>query len=103
VPDERRPDLRRHPRARVAWPVVIEVGVDVCQALTVDVSPFGAKVATTAGPLKPGTLAQLHFHPPEVAPLDIQALVWRTDPDGQAFFFVGGRLAFPTETVESDS
>jgi hypothetical protein len=100
VPNERNPDLRRHPRARVAWPVVIEVGAEVFHVLTVDVSPLGAKLATTALPLEPGTLAQLHFHPPEVAPLDVQALVWRTDPDGQAFLFVGSKLAFPKETAE---
>jgi hypothetical protein len=84
--------------------VVVEAGTEVFQVLTVDVSPLGAKLATTgAVPLAPGTLAQLHFHPPEVAPLDVQALVWRTDSDGQAFFFVGGKLAFPTETAEPDS
>jgi hypothetical protein len=69
--------------------VVIEVGAEVFQVLTVDVSPLGAKLATTGVELEPGTLAQLHFHPPDVAPLDVQALVWRTDPDGHVFFFVG--------------
>jgi hypothetical protein len=102
LPNERKPDPRRHPRARVAWPVVVEAGTEVFQVLTVDVSSLGAKLATTGVALEPGTLARLHFRPPEVATLDVQALVWRTDPDGQAFFFVRRKLAFPTETAQPD-
>ena len=101
---EREPDLRRHPRARVAWPVTVEAGDQRLYLETVNLSPFGAKLRLDDSPLEPGTLAQLHFRPRDGRPLDVQAIVWRTDPDGPAFFFNGvdgSDLTFPTEASES--
>lgn len=57
------------------------------RAETVNVSALGAKVRLEE-PLTEGTLATLHLEPPEGAPLDVQAIVWRADADGPAFFFI---------------
>jgi hypothetical protein len=101
---EREPDLRRHPRARVAWPVTVEAGDKLLYLETMNLGPFGAKVRLDDSPLEPGTLAQLHFRPADGRPLDVQAIVWRTDPDGLAFFFIGvdaPDFTFPTDASES--
>lgn len=100
VPRERKPELRRHPRAKVAWPVTVEAGDRLYHLETLDLGPFGAKVSL-GEPLEVGSQARLHFAPPHGRPLDVQAIVWRADNDGPAFFFIGVRaenLSFPTET-----
>jgi hypothetical protein len=71
--DDRMADLRRHPRSRVAWPVTV--------------SPIGAKVRLEEE-LPVGSNARLRFRPPQGLPLDVDAIVWRADSDGPAFFFV---------------
>ena len=38
--------------------------------------------------LEEGSLATLHFTPPEGRPVDVQAMVWRSDDDGPVFFFM---------------
>ncbi len=87
VIEPKRQELRRHLRARVSWPAIIEIGNRLPHVETVDVSPFGAKVRLDER-LPEGTLATLHLKPPQGRPLDIQAIVWRTDDDGPAFFFI---------------
>jgi hypothetical protein len=97
---ERQPDLRRHPRAQVSWPVTVEAANQRFDLQTVNLSPFGAKLRANDTPLEPGTFAQLHFRPPGGRPVAVQAIVWRTDPDGPAFFFVGideRDFTFPTD------
>jgi PilZ domain-containing protein len=86
---EREPELRRHPRVQIAWRVTAEVQGQIHDLETVNLSPLAAKLA--AGDLRPnpGTPAQLHFHPPLGEPLDVDALVWRNDPDGTVFFLIG--------------
>ena len=99
----REPDLRRHPRARVSWPVTVEAGDRRLDLETINLSPFGAKLRLDDPPLTPGTPAQLHFRPPDGRPLDVQAIVWRADPDGLAFFFIGvdrQEFDFPTDVSE---
>ena len=94
------PDLRRHPRARVSWPVAVEVDDQRLELETVNLSPFGAKLRLEESTLRPGTSAHLRFHPPGGRPLDVQAIVWRIDPDGPAFFFIGvdaQDFVFPTD------
>src|SRR5439155_23651889 len=86
---EREPDLRRHPRARVTWPVTVEAGDKSFDLETINLSPFCAKVRLDDPPFEPGTQAQLRFRPPGGRPLDVLAIVWRADPDGPAFFFIG--------------
>jgi hypothetical protein len=66
---------------------MVEAGSRQLHAETVNVSAFGAKVRLDE-PLSEGTLATLHLEPPEGAPLDVQAIVWRSDADGAAFFFI---------------
>lgn len=85
--EPRRRELRRHPRAQVSWPAVVEAGSRLLPTKTVNVSAFGAKVRLDE-PLTEGTLATLHLEPPQGAPLDVQAIVWRTDADGPTFFFI---------------
>jgi hypothetical protein len=81
-------DLRRHPRSTVTWPVTVESGGRTYDRQTVNLSPIGAKVRLDE-PLKVGSTARLKFRPPHGRPLDVEAIVWRTDKDGPAFFFVG--------------
>jgi hypothetical protein len=100
---ERQPDLRRHPRAQVSWSVTVEAADQRFDLQTLNLSPFGAKLRANDTPLKPGTPAQLHFRPPGGRPVAVQAIVWRTDPDGPAFFFVGideQDFTFPIEGME---
>jgi PilZ domain-containing protein len=80
----RRP--RRYPRFTVSWPVVVEAGKQFFLLQAVDVSGRGAKVRPTER-LGEGSVAQLHFHPPDGSSLDVEAIVWRVDPDGLAFCF----------------
>ena len=39
--------------------------------------------------VKPGTPAQLTLFPPAGPPVAVEAIVWRADADGPAFFFIG--------------
>ncbi|HEY7868142.1 MAG TPA: PilZ domain-containing protein [Methylomirabilota bacterium] len=80
----RRP--RRYPRFDVAWPVVLEAGKRFFLLQTVNVSGRGAMVKPTER-LSEGSVAQLHFHPPNGSSFDVEAVVWRVDRDGLAFFF----------------
>jgi PilZ domain-containing protein len=101
---EREPDLRRHPRARVCWPVTVTSGDRSFELETINLSPFGAKIRVDEPLFELGAKAQLHFEPPEGHPLDVQAIVWRRDPDGSAFFFIGvdgDEYTFPTGTPMS--
>jgi len=70
----------------VSWPVVVEVGKRFFLLRAVNVSGRGAKVIPTER-LGEGSVAQLHFHPPDGSSLDVGAIVWRVDRDGLAFFF----------------
>lgn len=80
----RRP--RRYARFNVSWPVVVEAGKRFFLLRAVNVSGRGAKVIPTER-LDEGSVAQLHFHPPDGSSLDVEAIVWRVDRDGLAFFF----------------
>ena len=84
MPLRRQQDRRRHPRTRVAWPIVVNVGTSRYLSSSVDISTRGAKVRTKAR-LKTGTTVQLEVVPPEGPPLRVGALVWRIDADGLAF------------------
>ncbi len=101
---ERKPDLRRHPRAQVSWPVTVEAAKELFHLETMNLSPSGAKLRLKDAPLEPGTPAMLRLHPPDTPPVDIQGIVWRIDPDGPAFFFLSvdsEDFVFPTEASES--
>jgi hypothetical protein len=98
--DEQRAELRHHSRFKVSWPVFVRSARGDFRMETVDVSVVGAKVRP-AGPLEAGTMAVLNFRPPRQTSTDIRAMVWRSDPDGVVFFFMGGRVAdlpLPTDS-----
>ena len=80
------PRLRRYPRVSVSWPVVMEAGRRIFLLQAVNVSGRGAKVRPTER-VGEGHVARLHFHPPNGSSLDVEAIVWRVDRDGLAFFF----------------
>ena len=80
-------DLRRHPRSKVAWPVIVEAGGRRFERPPVTHSPIGAKGRLEEA-LPVGSNARLRFRPPQGQPLDVDAVVWRSDSDGPAFFFV---------------
>ena len=84
----KQPDRRRHPRSDDSWLVVVEAGKRRFLLQTVDISARGAKVRPRER-LDIGTPAQLRFRPPDGAPFNIPALVWRADSDGLAFLFMG--------------
>jgi PilZ domain len=88
--------------------VTVDAGERRFQLETMNLSPFGAKLKLEDPPLEPGTQAQLHFRPPGGRPLDVLAIVWRADPDGPAFFFIGVEgvdmqdFTFPTDGFEPE-
>ena len=87
--NEREADLRRHARVQIAWRVTVEAQGTTYQVQTINMSPLAAKLTAGELPLTAGSLAHLHIHPPVGEPLDLEAIVWRTDPDGTVFFFIG--------------
>ena len=84
---EQRTELRRYPRRRVTWPVTVEVNKRLLLGETLDVGPQGAKLRL-AERLEVGTRATLHLTRTEGHPVIIEAIVWRIDDDGLAFFFL---------------
>jgi hypothetical protein len=84
-----RADLRRYPRVRVTWKVIVETsGHRPQMRKIIDVSPFGMKVRLET-PLTDGADARLSMSTPDRRALHVNAIVWRTDPDGPVFVFVG--------------
>jgi PilZ domain len=82
-----RQEQRRRPRKRVSWPAIVEVDDRLLHGETLDLAAFGAKLRLKER-LVEGTVATLHIKPPQQPPLDLEAIVWRTDEDGAVFFFM---------------
>ena len=82
-------EQRKFRRARVSWPVVVNVGAHMIEGETADIGPMGAKVRLPR-PLGIGTPARLQVSRPDGPPLVIDAMVWRVDADGPVFFFLQG-------------
>ncbi len=83
-------DRRRYPRASIGLDVTVEATGRLWKGKTVDLSPYGAKVASpaTSAKLPPGTSVQLRFPGRgHGARLSLTASVVRTDPDGMALSF----------------
>lgn len=83
-------DRRRYPRVGVALDISVEAAGRQWDAKTVDLSPYGVKVALPAHGIKlpPGTTIQLRLILPDGdAPLALTARVVRTDRDGIALCF----------------
>lgn len=85
-------ERRRYPRAKVDLGVTLEAEGSRWQGKTVNLSPYGAKVALVAesAQFSPGTSVQLSLAmPDEDPPLSVAADVRRADRDGAALNFVG--------------
>ena len=80
-------ELRRHPRVPVNWPAILNAGTRVLHVELQNLAPLGAK-ARLDDPLQEGTAVRLRLQPPQGRPIEVQAIVWRTDEDGSAFFFI---------------
>ena len=87
-------EFRRRPRSRVSCPVTAEAGNRVLQGETLNLGPSGAKLRLDER-LQEGTAATLHFTPAEARPMDVEAIVWRSDDDGAVFFFIKATSANP--------
>jgi len=84
-------NLRHYPRRRVAWPVTVQADTSLLHGETLDVGPQGAKLRLTER-LDVGTRVTLHFAPSEGPSTAVEAIVWRIDDDGLAFFFLSPRF-----------
>ncbi len=71
------------------WPVTVRIGDQTLRLQTVNLSAHGVKVGLDAALPPVGTSAHLRLEPPDASPVDVEAIVWRADDDGSAFFFVG--------------
>ena len=78
------------------WPVIVRTGDRLLHLQTVNLSAHGVKVGLDAALPPVGTSAHLRLEPPDAPPVEVEAIVWRADDDGSAFFFVG------TSHVESE-
>ena len=88
--EEKMADLRRYPRTKVDWPVVLEVGDRHFHLQTVNLSPVGAEVGPVDEPLEIGSTARLSIRPPSGRTFDISAIVWRAiQTISPLLFFVG--------------
>ena len=76
-----------------SWPVTVRTGDRLLRLQTLNLSAHGAKVGLDTELLPVGTPAHLRLEPPGVPPVDVEAIVWRADDDGSAFFFVGTSYA----------
>jgi len=86
--EQGRVEQRRYPRQRVSWSVVLETDDRISCVETIDFSARGAKLCLRK-PLALGSVVNLHIHPEDSAEMHVQAVAWRSDPDGMAFFFIG--------------
>lgn len=80
---------RRYTRVAATWPVTVRSGDRVLRLQTVNLCAHGLKVGLDAALPPVGTSAHLRLEPPDAAPVHVEAIVWRADDDGSAFFFVG--------------
>ena len=75
------------------WPVTVSIGDQILRLQTVNLSAHGVKVGLDAALPPVGTSAHLRLEPPDGPAVDVDAIVWRADDDGSAFFFVGSSHA----------
>jgi len=92
---------RRYTRVAATWPVTVRIGDRLLRLQTLNLSAHGVKVGLDAALPPVGTPAHLRLEPPDAPPVDVEAIVWRADDDGSAFFFVGTRHAASRSAVTS--
>jgi CheY-like chemotaxis protein len=83
----RRQYRQRRPRIKVSWPVTVKVDNRLLHGTTLDVSAVGVKIHLEER-LQDTSIVSLHLEPTDRSPLDVQAILWRTDDDGPVFFFL---------------
>ena len=83
------------------WPVTVRIGDRLLRLQTVNVSAHGIKVGMDDALPPVGTSANLRLEPPDTAPVDVEAIVWRADDDGSAFFLVGTSHAYSRSAMTS--
>jgi hypothetical protein len=88
VTGQRPAEHRRHTRVAASWPVTVRTGDRLLHLQTLNLSPLGAKIGLDE-PLEVGRAARLRLEPPGSRPVEVEAIVWRADDDGPAFFFLG--------------
>ena len=71
------------------WPVTVRTGDRLLRLQTLNLSAHGVKVGLDAALPPVGASAHLRIERPDAPPVDVEAIVWRADDDGSAFFFVG--------------
>jgi len=71
------------------WPVTVRTGDRFLRLQTLNLSAHGVKVGLDAALPPVGASAHLRIEPPDAPPVDVEAIAWRADHDGSAFFFVG--------------
>ena len=84
-------DRRRYPRVGVALDISIEAAGRRWDAKTVDLSPYGVKVALPASAIRPseGTSIKLLLSaPPSAETLSMKGMVWRREPKSMVLIFV---------------
>jgi PilZ domain len=92
VTAERPAEHRRHTRVAASWPVTVRSGDRLLHLQTLNLSPLGVKVGLDEplpNVLEVGRAARLRLEPPGSRPVEVEAIVWRADDDGPAFFFLG--------------
>ncbi len=91
---------RRHARVAASWPVTIQTGDRLLHLQTLNLSSLGVKVGMDEPlrrePLEVGCAAHLRLEPPGARALEVEAIVWRADADGPAFFFIEAPHAEPS-------
>lgn len=92
VTSQRPAEHRRHTRVAASWPVTVRTGDRLLRLQTLNLSPLGAKISLhepLPDLLEVGRAARLRLEPPGSRPVEVEAIVWRADDDGPAFFFLG--------------
>lgn len=93
VTSQRPAEHRRHARVAASWPVTVQTGNRSLHCQTANLSALGIKVGLDdpllSEAFEVGRAARLRLEPPGAPPVEIEAIVWRADDDGPAFFFIG--------------
>jgi hypothetical protein len=84
-------ERRKAPRAEVALDVSFDEEKPYdWRGKTVDLSPYGVKVALPASAIRPseGTSVRLRLTTPDESPVSLRGMVWRREPKHTALIFV---------------
>jgi hypothetical protein len=80
--------------------VTVQIGDRLLHLQTLNVSALGLKARMAEplrrDPLEVGCAAHLRLEPPGARSLEVEAILWRADVDGPAFFFIEAPHAEPS-------